>query len=200
MTDISQRCLVSGADGHVAVTPAGRVVLTEIEPALRGEDLDRIADDVGVDVAVRTLAANGGTAAIINDTDGRMSIAMSGRIGALIELPTAGWFVTPTGTEGHTVGVPGDALRLAVGIGAAAPGDLTPGTAASLATTEGQRASQLVIDMRIEADHEPTPVGLEVLDLTLDGSVLGRGHPGGCREQQGDQPDHDLDLVNGIHD
>lgn len=188
MTDISQRCLVSGADGHVAVTPAGRVMLTEIEPALRGEDLDRIADDVGVDVAVRTLAANGGTAAIINETDGRVRIALTGRIGALIELPTASWFVTPTGTEGHTVVVPGDALRLTVGIGAVAPSDLTPGTAASLATPDGQRASQLVVDLRVAADHEPTPVGLEVLDLTAGADFVPTPLPRASQDIAPSQP------------
>ena len=92
MTDISTRCLVSGADGHVSVTPAGRIILTESAPILRGEDLDRIADDVGSDVALRTLAANGGTAAVIADVDGRTSITMTGRVAALIELPTANWF------------------------------------------------------------------------------------------------------------
>ena len=166
MTDISTRCLVSGGDGHVTVTPAGRVILTETAPALRGEDLDRIADDVGADVALRTLAANGGTAAVITETDGRMSIAMTGRVAALVELPTANWFVAPTGTDGHTVGVPGDAVRFAVGLDALGPGDLTPNTAASLSTPEGQLASQVVIDLRVAAESDPTPVGLEVLDLS----------------------------------
>ena len=72
----------------------------------------------GSDVALRTLAANGGTAALIAEVDGRMSITMTGRVAALIELPTANWFVTPTGTDGHTVGVPGDAVRFAVGLDA----------------------------------------------------------------------------------
>jgi hypothetical protein len=168
MNEMSQRCLVSGADGHVTVTPAGRVVLTEVVPVLRGEDLDRISDDVGTDVALRTLAANGGTAALVTDTDGRMAITMTGRVAALIELPTAHWFVTPTGTDGHTVGVPGDAVRFSVGLGAAAPGDLTTHTAASLSSPEGQIASQFVIDLRADAESDPTPVGLEVLDLSAD--------------------------------
>jgi hypothetical protein len=165
MTHISTRCLVSGADGHVTVTPAGRVVLTGTAPALRGEDLDRIADDIGRDVALRTLAGNGGTAAIIAETDGRVSVTMTGRIAALIELPTANWFVTPTGTDGHTVGIPGDAVRFAVGLDASAPADLTPNTAASLSTPDGQVASQVVIDLRAAAQPDPTPVGLEVVDL-----------------------------------
>lgn len=168
MTDISTRCLVSGADGHVTVTPAGRIILTGAAPALRGEDLDRIADDVGPDVALRTIAANGGTAALISETDGRMSITMTGRIAALIELPTANWFVTPTGVDGHTVGVPGDAVRFAVGLDAAGPADLTPTTAASLSTPDGQLASQIVIDLRAGAQPDPTPVGLEVVDLLAD--------------------------------
>ncbi len=166
MTDISTRCLVSGADGHVTVTPAGRVILTESAPILRGEDLDRIADDVGSDVALRTLAANGGTAALVAEIDGRISITMTGRVAALIELPSANWFVTPTGTDGHTVGVPGDALRVAVGLGAAGPGDLTPSTAASLSTPAGQLASQVVINLQVETQPDPTPVGLEVVDLS----------------------------------
>ncbi len=168
MTDISNRCLVSGADGHVTVTPAGRVILTGAAPALRGEDLDRIADEVGPDVALRTIAANGGTAAVIAEADGRVSITMTGRIAALIELPTANWFVTPTGVDGHTVGVPGDALRFAVGLDAAGPSDLTPNTAASLSTPDGQLASQVVIDLRVSAQPDPTPVGLEVVDLLAD--------------------------------
>jgi len=165
MTHISTRCLVSGADGHVTVTPAGRIVLTGTAPALHGEDLDRIADDIGRDVALRTLAGNGGTAAIIAEADGRVSVTMTGRIAALIELPTANWFVTPTGVDGHTVGIPGDAVRFAVGLDASAPADLTPNTAASLSTPDGQVASQVVIDLRAAAQSDPTPVGLEVVDL-----------------------------------
>jgi hypothetical protein len=166
MTDITTRCLVSGADGHVTVTPAGRVILTETAPALRGEDLDRIADDVGPDVALRTLAANGGTAAVITETGGRMNVTMTGRVAALVELPTAHWFVSPTGTDGHTVGVPGDAIRFTVGLRAAGPADLASTTAASLSTPQGQVASQIVIDLVPAAQPDPTPVGLEVLDLS----------------------------------
>jgi hypothetical protein len=166
MTDISTRCLVSGGDGHVTVTPGGRVILTTTAPAVRGEDIDRIADDVGSDVALRTVAANGGTAALVVETDGRVSITMTGRVAALIELPTANWFVTPTGVDGHTVGVPGDALRFSVGLDAAGPGDMTPNTAASLSTPAGQIASQVVIDLRVDAQPDPTPVGLEVVDLS----------------------------------
>ena len=165
MTHISTRCLVSGADGHVAVTPKGRVVLTGTAPALHGEDLDRIADDIGADVALRTLAGNGGTAAIIAEADGRMSVMMTGRVATLIELPTANWFVTPTGVDGHTVGVPGDAVRFAVGLDASVPSDLTPNTAASLSVPDGQVASQVVIDLRVDAQPDPTPVGREVVDL-----------------------------------
>ena len=165
MSDIAKNCLVSGAEGFVTVTPSGRIILTEAKPVLRGEDVDRIADDVGVDVALRTVAANGGTAALVDDADGRLKLTLTGRVAALIELPTAKWFISPTGTDGHTVGIPGDAVRFAVGIGAAAPNDLTPNTAASISSPEGQVASQFVIDLRVDAQQDPTPVGLEVVDL-----------------------------------
>ena len=166
MTDIAKNCMVSGADGFVTVTPAGRVILTEERPVLRGEDVDRIADDVGIDVALRTVAANGGTAALVDDSDGHAKLTLTGRVAALIELPTAQWFVSPTGTDGHTVRIPGDALRFSVGLGAAMPSDLNPNTAASISTPEGQLASQFVIDLRVAAQPDPTPVGLEVLDLS----------------------------------
>lgn len=166
MSDIATNCLVSGADGFVAVTPSGRVILTEEQPVLRGEDVDRIADEVGVDVALRTVAANGGTAALLEDGDGSPKLTLTGRVAALIELPTASWFVAPTGTDGHTVRVPGDALRFSVGLGATSPGDLTPNTAASISTPQGQVASQFVIDLRVDAQPDPTPVGLEVVDLS----------------------------------
>jgi hypothetical protein len=166
MTDIAKNCLVSGSEGFVTVTPAGRVILTEAQPVLRGEDLDRIADDVGVDVALRTVAANGGTAALVEGGDGPPKLTLTGRVAALIELPTAQWFVSPTGTDGHTVGIPGDALRFSVGLGATMPNDLTPNTAASISTPEGQVAGQFVIDLRVNAQPDPTPVGLEVLDLS----------------------------------
>lgn len=165
MTDIAHKCLVSGADGFVTVTPAGRIILTEAQPALRGEDIDRIADEVGMDIALRTLAANGGTAALVDDAAGPVKLTLTGRVGALIELPTAEWFVSPTGADGHTITIPGDALRFAVGIGAGIPTDLTPNTAASISMPEGQMASQFVIDLRVAAQPDPTPVGLEVLDL-----------------------------------
>lgn len=165
MTDIAHKCLVSGADGFVTVTPAGRIILTEAQPALRGADIDRIADDVGMDVALRTLAANGGTAALVDEAAGPVKLTLTGRIGALIELPTAEWFISPTGADGHTITIPGDALRFAVGIGAGIPTDLTPNSAASISTPEGQVASQFVIDLRVAAQPDPTPVGLEVLDL-----------------------------------
>ncbi len=64
--DLANNAMVSGAEGFVTVTPAGRLILTEAQPALRGEDIDRIADDVCPDVALRTLAANNGTAAIVS--------------------------------------------------------------------------------------------------------------------------------------
>ena len=166
MSDIAKKCLVSGADGFVTVTPAGRVILTEAQPVLRGEDVDRIADDVGVDVALRTVAANGGTAALVENSDGPPKLTLTGRVAALIELPSAQWFVSPTGTDGHTVGIPGDALRFSVGLGATMPSDLNPNTAASISTPEGQIASQFVIDLRVDAQPDPTPVGLEVLDLS----------------------------------
>lgn len=165
MSDIAKNCLVSGADGFIAVTPAGRVILTETQPVLRGEDLDRIADEVGVDVALRTVAANGGTAALLESGNGVPKLTLTGRVAALIELPTAQWFVAPTGTDGHTVGIPGDALRFSVGLGAVSPHDLTPNTAASISTPDGQIASQFVIDLRVDAPSDPTPVGLEVVDL-----------------------------------
>ncbi|MFK7919415.1 MAG: FHA domain-containing protein [Ilumatobacter sp.] len=171
MTDIARTCLVSGADGFVTVTPAGRIILTEAQPALRGEDLDRIADEVGMDVALRTVAANGGTAAMVDESSGPVKLTLTGRVGALIELPTAEWFVSPTGADGHTVTIPGDALRFAVGIGAGIPTDLTPNTAASISTPEGQVASQFVIDLRVDAQPDPTPVGLEVLDLSAAADV-----------------------------
>lgn len=166
MSDIAKNCLVSGADGFVTVTPAGRVILTEAQPVLRGEDVDRIADDVGVDVALRTVAANGGTAALVEGSDGPAKLTLTGRVAALIELPSAQWFVSPTGTDGHTVRIPGDALRFSVGLGATMPSDLNPNTAASISTPEGQVASQFVIDLRVDAQPEPTPVGLEVVDLS----------------------------------
>ena len=166
MSDIAKNCLVSGADGFVTVTPAGRVILTETQPGLRGEDVDRIADDVGVDVALRTVAANGGTAALVEGGDGPAKLTLTGRVAALIELPTAAWFVSPTGTDGHTVRIPGDALRFSVGLGAKTPNDLNPNTAASISTPEGQVASQFVIDLRVDAQPDPTPVGLEVVDLS----------------------------------
>jgi hypothetical protein len=166
MSDIAKNCLVSGSEGFVTVTPAGRVILTEARPVLRGEDVDRIADDVGIDVAVRTVAANGGTAALVERGDGPPKLRLTGRVAALIELPTAVWFVSPTGTDGHTVGIPGDALRFSVGLGAAMPSDLTPNTAASISTPEGQVAGQFVIDLRVDAQPDPTPVGLEVVDLS----------------------------------
>lgn len=165
MTNIAHNCMVSGADGFVTVTPGGRIILTEVQPALRGEDIDRIADDVGMDVALRTLAANGGTAAIVDEAAGPVKLTLTGRVGALIELPTAEWFVSPTGADGHSVVIPGEALRFAVGIGAGIPTDLTPNTAASISTPQGQVASQFVIDLRVAAQPDPTPVGLEVLDL-----------------------------------
>ncbi len=169
MNDIAKNCLVSGADGFVTVTPSGRVILTEAQPVLRGEDVDRIADDVGVDVALRTVAANAGTAALVEGRDdGAPKLTLTGRVAALIELPTANWFVSPTGTDGHTMRIPGDALRFSVGLGAGAPADLTPNTAASISTPEGQVASQFVIDLRVTAQPDPTPVGLEVLDLSAN--------------------------------
>ncbi len=172
MNDIAKNCLVSGADGFVTVTPSGRVILTEAQPVLRGEDVDRIADDVGVDVALRTLAANGGTAALVEGGDtGPAKLTLTGRVAALIELPSANWFVSPTGTDGHTVGVPGDALRFSVGLGAMTPNDLTPNTAASISTPEGQMASQFVIDLRVAAQPDPTPVGLEVVDLSAAADI-----------------------------
>lgn len=167
MTEISNRCLVSGADGHVTVTPSGRVILTEVPPALSGEDLDRVADDVGADVVMRTLAANGGTAAMLDDDAGKPRLTLTGRVAALIELPTADWFVRPTGAGHHVVGIPGDALRFAVALRASAPGDVKPDTAASLTALDGQVASQFVIDLRVEAQPDPTPVGLEVVDLSV---------------------------------
>lgn len=171
MTDIAKNCLVSGADGFVTVTPAGRVILTEAQPVLRGEDVDRIADDVGVDVALRTVAANGGTAALVEEGDGPPKLTLTGRVAALIELPTASWFISPTGTDGHTVRVPGDALRFSVGLGATTPNDLNPNTAASISTPEGQVAGQFVIDLRVDAQPDPTPVGLEVVDLSAAAEV-----------------------------
>jgi len=96
---------------------------------------------------------------------------LTGRVGALIELPTASWFVAPTGVDGHTVGIPGDALRFAARIGAVAPNDLTPDTAATLSTPEGQPASQFVVDLRVDAQPDPTPVGLDVLDLSTPADV-----------------------------
>lgn len=166
MADYSNRCLVSGADGVITVTPSGRVILTEVAPPLRSEDLDRIADEVGTDVVMRTLAANGGTAAMFEETDGPLRLTMSGRVAALIELPTAEWFVRPTGTADHVVRIPGDALRFAVALGALVPSDLTPNTAASLTAPEGQAASQFVVDLRVDAESDPTPVGLKVVDLS----------------------------------
>lgn len=165
MSDIANKCLVSGTDGFVTVTPGGRVILTELRPALRGEDIDRIAEDVGSDVALRTLAANGGTAAIVDNVGGRSTLVLTGRVGALIELPTARWFVSPTGIDGHTVGIPGDAQRFAVAIGATSAADVTPDTAATLSTREGQPASQFVVDLRVAAESDPTPVGLDIVDL-----------------------------------
>ena len=166
MTDNPMRCLVSGADGFVTVTPSGRVILTDVAPALGGGDLDRIADDIGADVVMRTLAANGGTAAMLEEADGPLRLTMSGRVAALVELPNAEWFVRPTGTADHTMRIPGDALRFAVALGATVPADVTPNTAASLSTPDGQAASQFVVDLRVDAEPEPTPVGLEVVDLS----------------------------------
>ncbi len=166
MSEIADRCLVSGADGHVTVTPAGRVVLTETPTAQRGEDLDRIAGDVGSDVALRTLAGIGGTAALLEPSDGPLRLTMTGRIGVLIELPNAEMFVSPTGSDGHTVMIPGDATRFAVAIGATAPSDLTPNTAASISHADGQPASQFVIDL-VGAQPDPTPVGLDIVDLSI---------------------------------
>ncbi|MEP4649017.1 MAG: hypothetical protein ABJ314_02470, partial [Ilumatobacter sp.] len=167
MDDNPYRCLVSGADGFVTVTPAGRVILTEEAPSLRGDDLDRIADEVGADVVMRTLAANGGTAAMLEEADGPLRLTMSGRVAALVELPTAEWFVRPTGTADHTMRVPGDALRVAVALRATTPSDVTPNTAASLSAPHGQVASQFVVDLRVDAQPDPTPVGLEVVDLSV---------------------------------
>ncbi len=45
MTEISNRCLVSGMGGYVTITPGGRVVLTESVSPVRGEDLDRINEE-----------------------------------------------------------------------------------------------------------------------------------------------------------
>ena len=86
MSDIAKNCLVSGADGFVTVTPAGRVILTETQIVLRGEDVDRIADDVGVDVALRTVASSAGTAALVegrSDGDGGPAkLTLTGRVAA----------------------------------------------------------------------------------------------------------------------
>lgn len=166
MDDNPYRCLVSGAEGFVTVTPSGRVILTEEVPALRGDDLDRIAD-VGADVVMRTLAANGGTAAMLEETDGPLRLTLTGRVAALVELPNAEWFVRPTGTADHTMRIPGDALRVAVALRATVPSDVTPNTAASLSAPHGQTASQFVVDLRVDAQPDPTPVGLEVVNLSV---------------------------------
>ena len=171
MPPISQRCLISGVDGHVTVTPAGRVILTETTPMLRGSDLDRIADDVGADVALRSVAANGGTAALLEQHDQMISLTLTGAVGALIELPTAQWFVAPSGADGHTMTIPADALRLAVALGAVAPSDLTPSTAASITTPDGQNASQFVVEFDVATSEEATPVGLDVIDLSAQADI-----------------------------
>jgi FHA domain len=165
-SDISNRCLVSGTDGFVSVTPSGRVILTEAALTVRGDDLDRIADDVGTDVALRMLGGNGGTAAILDHPNGVQTLAMTGRVAALIEMPGAEWFVRPVGTAGHAVRIPGDALRFSVALGATVPGDVTPHTAASISTPDGQPATQFLIDLRIEAESDPTPAGLDIIDLS----------------------------------
>jgi hypothetical protein len=182
-SEISNRCLVSGTDGFITVTPNGRVILTEVALTLRGDDLDRVADDVGADVALRMLGGNGGTAAVLDHPNGVPTLAMIGRVAALIEMPGAEWFVHPTGTSGHAVRIPGDALRFAVALGATVPADVTPTTAASISTPDGQRASQFVFDLRIADASDPTPAGLDIIDLSSNNHAVAAPLPIAARRQ-----------------
>ncbi len=148
-------CALIGAGGHALATTAGRVLISADAPTVRADDIDRIADELGADVALRSVSGPSCSVAWREPTG---ELLVLGAATAIIDTPTSRIEVRPRSGALHRQTSPDDAHAVVLALGTIAP-----------ATTDELEHRPLddpgwrgagAISVRTVTTTPPTPLGL----------------------------------------